>query len=105
MPLFAGFLGAWLVRLYDFMVLLTGEKWGLRLTAAITIAGLYVACAVTFTAMIGPWLVGLLSTAYGYVLGLLFPPVAGSVLASLGVWWACILAKAHTVRLLKLTVA
>lgn len=104
MPIFANLFIAVLAKFYAFSVFILGAKWGLRLTAAMTIAGLYVACALTFTVMIGPWLAGMVSTAYGALLGLLFPPVAGTVIASLGTWWACILAKKHTVRLLKMTV-
>lgn len=105
MPIFAALFVKTLGGVYALMLAMFGAKWAVRITAAATIAGLYIGCAVTFTAMIGPWLIMFAGTQLGMVLGLLFPPMAGTALASLGTFWACILAKRHTVRLIKMTVS
>lgn len=104
MPLLAALFVKLLGGVYGLMLAMFGVKWAIRITAALTLAGLYIGCAVTFTLMIGPWLAGLVATSFGYLLGLLFPPVAGTVIASLGTFWACILAKRYTVKLLKMAV-
>lgn len=105
MPLLAGLLLGLLGNVYRLAFLMFGAQWAIRITAASTIAALYVGCAVTFTVMLGPWLASWASTGFGMLLGLLFPPIAGSVLASLAVFWTCILAKRHTKRLIQMTVS
>ena len=104
MPIFAALFVKTLSGVYALMLAMFGAKWAVRVTAALTIAGLYVGCAITFSVMIVPWLLTFAGTSLGMLLGLLFPPVAGTVLASLGTFWACILAKRHTARLIKMTV-
>jgi len=89
---------------YGLMLAMFGAKWAIRLTAAATLAGLYIACAITFSIMIVPWLAAFAATTLGYFLGLLFPPIAGTIIAALTGWWACILAKRHSIKLIKMTV-
>jgi hypothetical protein len=102
MPLLAALLYKVLGWIYAGSLAIFGAQWATRITAATTIAGLYIACALTFSVMIIPWLAGWLATGFGMLLGLLFPPVAGTVIAALGTFWACILAKRHSVRLIKM---
>lgn len=104
MPVFGQLFFGFMSLFYRFMVKVVGAEWGLRLTAATTLAGLYVACAITFSIMIVPWLAAFAATQFGLLLGLLFPPVAGTVVASLGTFWACVLAKRYSVKLIKATV-
>lgn len=104
MPLFAK-LFQWLMgSVYSLVLKMFGATWAVRVTAITTLAGLYIGCAITFTVMIVPWLAAFLSTQYGLLLGLLFPPVAGTVVASLGVFWTCILAKRYSAKLIKMTI-
>jgi hypothetical protein len=103
MPLFAGLFVKMLSAVYGLMAAMFGAAWAVRITAAVALAGLYVACAITFSIMIVPWFSGLIATKFGILLGLLFPPAAGTVLASLGTFWACILAKRYSVKLIKMT--
>jgi len=105
MPILATLLLGLLNGVYGLALAMFGAQWAIRITAATTIAGLYVACALTFTLMIVPWLSAFAATQFGILLGLLFPPLAGTVVASLGTFWACILAKRYTVRLIKMTVS
>lgn len=104
MPLLAKLL-AWLMgNVYGLVAAMFGAKWAVRVTAITTLAGLYVACAITFSVMIIPWLAAFAGTQFGLLLGLLFPPVAGTVVASLGTFWACILAKRYSAKLIKMTI-
>lgn len=104
MPIFAKLFG-WLVgNFYALTLKMFGAKWAVRLTAITTLAGLYVGCAITFSIMIIPWLNAFLSTQFGLLIGLLFPPIAGSVVASLGTFWTCILAKRYSAKLIKMTI-
>lgn len=105
MPILSTLLLRLLGGVYAVSLAMFGAQWAVRVTAATTIAGLYVACAITFTVMIGPWFLAFASTQFGLLLGLLFPPVAGTVVASLGTFWACILAKRYSVRLIKATMS
>lgn len=74
---------------------------GFRLALVALIAAAYIGCVAVFTAVVAPFWSSITSTSYGAVLGLAFPPVAGTVLASLVGLWGCILAKRLTVRILK----
>jgi hypothetical protein len=105
MPLLAKLLEKLLDGLYGLGLGIFGAKWAIRISSAATLAGLYVACAIAFSQVIVPWLSGWLDTTFGMLLGLLFPPVAGTVLASLVTLWSCVLAKRYTVKLIKATVS
>ena len=74
---------------------------GYRIAVLALLAAAYVGCVVAFTNVVSPLWSGVTLTAYGSVLGLLFPPVSGTVLATLVGLWGCVLAKRLTVKLLK----
>ena len=54
--------------------------------------------------MIGPWLLAVFNTAYGAFLGLLFPPIAGSIAVGMGLYYTCVATKRHVGRLMKMAV-
>lgn len=76
-----------------------------RLLFVAWLGALYVGCVLTFSNMIAPWFSGLLNTpstfgrVTGNVIGLLFPPVAGTVLASLVIFWGSVAALRYTSKL------
>ena len=76
-----------------------------RLLFVAWLGALYVGCVLTFSNMIAPWFSGLLGSpsgsgqVVGNVIGLLFPPVAGTVLASLVIFWGCVAAMRYTSKL------
>lgn len=76
-----------------------------RLLFVAWLGALYVGCVMTFSNMISPWFSALLSSpsgtvhAAGQVIGLLFPPIAGTVLASLVIFWGCVAAMRYTSKL------
>jgi hypothetical protein len=104
MPILGSLLYALARIMYRFSLAMFGQAWAVRMTAITILAGLYVACAITFSVMIVPWMAALAATQFGMLLGLLFPPAAGTVLASLGLFWTCVLAKRYSARLIKLAI-
>lgn len=76
-----------------------------RLLFVAWLGALYVGCVLTFSSMISPWFSALLSSpsgagqVAGNVIGLLFPPIAGTVLASLVIFWGCVAAMRYTSKL------
>lgn len=104
MPILAKLLAAIATGTLGFFTTLFGAIWGIRIAAAVAIGTIYVSCVVAYSAMIAPWLGVVFTTGYGWLLGLLFPPVAGSVLAALSGWWAIIVGKRYITMLTKLAV-
>lgn len=91
-------------KLFNFFAGIFGAKNATRIIAAGTLATIYLSCVIVFTAMIGPWLGAIVATAYGSLLGLLFPPIAGTVMASLMAYRTCVVGVRYTSRLLKMVV-
>lgn len=104
MPLLAGLLAAIAGKFFGLFVLAFGAKWGVRIAAATALGTGYVACVAYWASMIIPWLESILTTQWGMLLGLLFPPVAGSVIAGLVVFWTCVAVQKYTSTLVKLAV-
>lgn len=88
--------------LFGLVKLLVGAYWATRVTAAVMLGGIYLACVVYYTTMIGPWFGMLFSTAYGALLGLLFPPIAGSVVFGISAYYTCVVGKRYTSKLFKM---
>jgi hypothetical protein len=76
-----------------------------RLLFVAWLGALYLGCVLTFSKMIAPWFSAILLTSsshgsvVGNVIGLLFPPIAGTVLASLVIFWGCVAALRYTSKL------
>lgn len=96
--------GLW-EKFFDLLAGFLGVKYATRITAITFLATIYLSCVLVFTTMIGPWLAALFTTAYGALLGLLFPPIAGTVVASLMAYRTCVVGVRYTTRLLKMAVA
>lgn len=104
MPLLATFLGSILSSIFGFLAAVTGAKIAVRLVAVATIGALYVASVLAFSNIIAPWLSGVFSSQYGQLLGLLFPPVAGTVLSALAGYWGTVAAFRYVQSLTKMAV-
>lgn len=87
MPLLAAFLGSWITRLLGYMTAKFGAEIAIRMAFVAAIAAVYVALLVAFNGYIQPLLSALFSTGYGTVIGLAFPPIAGSVVTGLAALW------------------
>lgn len=95
--------GGW-EKFFDFFANLLGVRAAFRITAITALAGIYLSCILVFTALIGPWFAAIISTSYGFLLGLLFPPVAGTVVVGLMAYRMCVVGVKYTTRLMKLAI-
>jgi hypothetical protein len=91
-------------KLFEFVAAFVGVKYATRMAAVTLLATLYLASVATFTALIAPWFDAIISTAYGQLLGLLFPPVAGTILAALMGYRMAVIAYKYTASLIKMAV-
>ena len=91
--------GKWSV----FILAMQASAIARRLIFVAWLGGLYVACVVAFTTTVSPWFSAITSSgAYGAVLGLLFPPISGTVLGYLVVYWGTVAALRYTTHLSKI---
>jgi len=90
MPLLAAFLGSWLTRLLAYMTTKWGAEVAIRMAFVAAIAAVYVALLVAFNSFVEPLLSALFSTGYGTVIGLAFPPIAGTVVTGLAALWVSV---------------
>lgn len=104
MPLLAKLLAALGGSIFGLIAAVTGAKLATRLIAVATLAALYISCVVYFTTVIGPWIGTVFASQYGQLLGLLFPPISGSVIASLAGYWGCVTGLKYVSSLTKMAV-
>lgn len=88
-------------KIFDFIANIIGARAAVRVFAVGFLASIYLACVLTFTAWIGPLFAAITSTAYGFILGLLFPPIAGTITAGLMTYRMCVVGVRYTSRLYK----
>lgn len=104
MPLLAN-LVTWVgTSILGWLTAIMGAKAAVRIAAVMSLAGIYISCVVYFTTLVGPWLAGAFATGYGQVLGLLFPPVSGTVIAGLFGYYTCVAGVRYVSMLTKLAV-
>lgn len=89
-------------KIFAFLAGYLGVKASVRLAAIATLAAIYLACLATFVALIVPLFNAIIATSYGFLLGLLFPPVAGTVTAGLMLYRTCVIGVRYTSRFLKI---
>ena len=76
---------------YVLTLAIQASKIAQRMLLVAFLGAIYVSCVTYFSNMIAPWFSGLMSSgSYAAPLGLLFPPVAGTVLAALVHFWLCV---------------
>jgi len=104
MPIFAALVSGLMGALASFLAKFVARKVavvGAALTALATITG---AALVTFNALVSPLVAQMFSTSYGQLIGLAFPPVAGTCMATLGAAWAACTLYAWQVKALRISV-
>lgn len=104
MPLLGKLLAFCTYWIFSAVAALVGAAWAVRILAAVTLAGIYLACVIYYTEKVTQWIGDLFVTQYGQLLGLLFPPVAGSILAGMAAYYTCIVGKRYITSLTKLAV-
>lgn len=91
MSLFATFVGWIAAKFGALLVALHASRLAARVAVLTAVATSYVALVVLFNTTLSPMWSALVGHEYGQLLGLLFPPVAGSVLAALVTVWVAVL--------------
>lgn len=104
MPLFAALFSSIGTAIFGMIAAITGAKIATRLLAVASLAVIYVSCVVYFSTIVAPWMTGIFSSQYGQLLGLLFPPISGTVLASLAGYWGCVTGLKYVSSLTKMAV-
>ena len=104
MPLFAALLSSIGTSIFTLIASLVGAKLAVRLLAVATLATAYVSGVVLFSTTIAPWISSVFTSQYGQLLGLLFPPVSGTVLAALSAYWASVIGFKYVASLTKMAV-
>lgn len=101
-----GELIAWISGKYAaFVLAVHASAIARRLLFVAWLGALYLGCVLTFSNMVAPWFQAILQSptavgsVTGNVVGLLFPPVAGTVIASLVIFWGCVAALRYTSKL------
>lgn len=102
MPLLGKLITACFAGLFGAIQFFVGAYWATRITAAVLLGTIYLACVFYYSQLVGPWFAALFSTAYGALLGLLFPPISGSVIAGITAYYTCVVGKRYTARLFKM---
>jgi hypothetical protein len=103
MPVFAAFFGALFSALGGFLVKLFLAKVAMRVVAVGALSALTTALLVTFNGWIAPLVAQLFSTQYGQLLGLAFPPIAGSVVSLLLIAFLAVTTYKTQYRAIRLT--
>ena len=74
---------------------------GLKLLKITALATLYIATVIAFTAFVHPLMQSIFSSPYGQLLGLVFPPISGTVLTGLGLLYSGILLNRYLRSLIR----
>lgn len=92
MTVFASLIGWIAAKFGALIVAVQASRYAARVAVLTAIASSYVALVVGFNAFVDPLWSALVGHEYGQLLGLLFPPVSGTVLAGLVTLWTGVLA-------------
>ena len=94
MPLLAALFSTLAGGMASFLAAIWAKKIGVTIVAIAAFAAALVALMLTFNVLVAPLVQSMFSTSLGQFIGLAFPPIAGTCLASLGACWgACALYK------------
>lgn len=90
MPLLGTLLASLAGSLASFLANIWAKKVGVAFLAASGITGLTIGLLILFNNLVAPLVQAMFTTTYGQFIGLAFPPVAGSCMATIGLTWtAC----------------
>jgi ABC-type uncharacterized transport system permease subunit len=103
MPIFAAFFGALFTALSGFLLKIFVAKVTIRLAAVAALTGLATALLATFNGFVAPLVAQVFSNPYGQFLGLLFPPIAGTIITTLLTFYLAVKAYRIQARAISLT--
>jgi len=103
MPIFACLISTFFSALSVFLANRFAARVATRLAALGTMATLGTALIVAFNAVVAPLVAGIFAHEYGQLLGLAFPPIAGTCIGGFtSLWLACMPYK-FNIQAVKLT--
>jgi hypothetical protein len=103
MPLFAALFTAFFSSLGVFLAKLFAAKIAIRVVAVTALTALAAAVVTAFNVAVTPFVGAMFSTSYGQFLGLLFPPISGTVIAALMTFWLLVMTYRLQSRAIALT--
>jgi len=90
MPLFAAMVSGFFTALSAFMAKVFIARVALRIAAVAAIGAFGAVLMALFNTVVSPMVAAMFQTSYGQLIGLAFPPVAGTVLAGItAIWIGC----------------
>jgi len=90
MPILGGLLVSLFTGLGGLFSAIFGAQIAVKVAAVAAFVGFGVVLLAVFNTMVAPIAAAVFSTAFGQVIGLAFPPIAGTCLAAVAsVWSAC----------------
>lgn len=104
MPLLAALFQGLIGNAMALYLAVKSAQQAVRLTAIGILAAAYILCATAYTVFIDPLIGALFNTAYGQLLGLVFPPISGTVVVGLAGLWGCIVAKRYTEKFISMAI-
>lgn len=94
MPLLAALLSSLMGGIASIFALFWAKKISVTVVAVLAFAAALVALMATFNLLVAPLVQQMFTSSLGQFIGLAFPPIAGTCLASMGTCWgACALYK------------
>lgn len=103
MPIFAALFTAFFSSLGVFLAKLFAAKIAIRVVAVSALTALSAGVFAAFNLAVAPFVQALFSTTYGQFLGLLFPPISGTVCAALMAFWLAVMTYRLQARAIALT--
>lgn len=103
MPALAALFSSLLASLSVFLAKMFAIRLAVRLVGVAAIVAAGTALTATFNAFVAPLVQQIFTTQYGQFLGLVFPPIAGTVVASLMALWLAIITYKWQVRAIALS--
>jgi len=103
MPLFAQLFSSVFTAFAAFLLQFFASKVAVRVAAIAAVVALGTALLVLFNLAVAPFVLAMFSTNFGQLLGLVFPPVAGTVVAAIITLWGACLTYRLQVRAIAIT--
>ncbi len=103
MPILAQFIGALFTALSGFLLKLFVARVAIRVAAVAAMAALGTGLMVSFNQFVAPLVGAMFSTEYGQLLGLVFPPLSGTVCVGILALWSSCLTYKLSVQAIKAT--
>jgi len=103
MPIFAALFSAVSGAFGILIAKMFAARISIRAVGVAALIALTLGLVVAFNLAIAPFVQAVFSTQYGQFLGLLFPPIAGSVVAALMAFWLVVMTYRLQTRVVSLT--